>query len=225
MDNPTQPLKQVPQSTFNRRKFGGYIFLSIIVLATAFLTYLAKQEAYFPIDLYITREVQLIDLGWFDALMKFISWTGFQWGQLLLPIIASAAFYWRHHLRQAVMILISAWGAAVLSETVKTIISRTRPDATLIHQIGSYIRKDSFPSGHVLFFVGFYGFLLYLTYSLLKKGIYRTVLISFFSVLIFLVGVSRIYLGAHWFSDVLGAYLFGFLWLTVVITLFNRWKA
>jgi membrane-associated phospholipid phosphatase len=63
----------------------------------------------------------------------------------------------------------------------------------------------------------FFGFLLFLAFTLLKSSWERTLLIIFFTGLIALVGISRIYEGEHWASDVLAAYLLGSLWLTLSI--------
>jgi undecaprenyl-diphosphatase len=68
----------------------------------------------------------------------------------------------------------------------------------------------------------FFGFLTFLGYTLLKKSPWRSVLLGLFALFIVLMGLSRIYLGHHWFSDVMGAYLFGSLWLAGTIR-FYRW--
>jgi undecaprenyl-diphosphatase len=73
-----------------------------------------------------------------------------------------------------------------------------------------------------MFYIGFYGFLWFLIYTLLKRSWLRTLLLILLSTLIALVGISRIYLGQHWASDVLGAYLLGSLCLVAEIELY-RW--
>src|SRR6185503_7608434 len=80
----------------------------------------------------------------------------------------------------------------------------------------------SFPSGHVVMVTTFYGFLAFLVFTLLKPSWGRTALLVVFAALIVLMGPSRIYLGQHWFSDVMGAYLLGGLWLALTI-MFYRW--
>ncbi len=215
---------QVSERTFNRRKFFGYVILAVVTLSFAVLTYFAKTRAYFPLDLYLTRHIQYVDFVWFDWLMKTVSLIGNNPYSFIIVGIVCGIFLWRKHIIQGVTLGFSSIGAGVVAEIFKTYVSRVRPDASLIHQVNYYIRKDSFPSGHVLFFVGFFGFLLYLFYGFFPKGFLRNILISICIALLFLVGVSRIYLGAHWFSDVIGAYLLGFLWLTLVITIFNKIK-
>jgi len=68
----------------------------------------------------------------------------------------------------------------------------------------------------------FGGFLIFLCFALLKSSPGRTALLVALSLVLALMGVSRIYLGQHWFSDVMGAYLFGSLWLLLTIR-FYRW--
>jgi undecaprenyl-diphosphatase len=75
----------------------------------------------------------------------------------------------------------------------------------------------SFPSGHVMFYLGFFGFIWFLAFTLLKPSLKRSLLLVFFGILIVLIGVSRVYLGEHWPSDVLGSYLLGSLTLAALI--------
>jgi len=70
--------------------------------------------------------------------------------------------------------------------------------------------------------VSFFGFIGLLAYSLLKPSFQRILLLIFFGALVVLIGISRVYLGQHWASDVLGAYLLGCLTLVANIQLY-RW--
>jgi len=70
-----------------------------------------------------------------------------------------------------------------------------------------------------------YGFLFYLVYTLMRPSVFRSALLAVFGALISLVGLSRVYLGAHWTSDVLGGYCLGLVWLLLMVHLYLRLKS
>jgi undecaprenyl-diphosphatase len=73
-----------------------------------------------------------------------------------------------------------------------------------------------------MYYTGFFGFIVFLAYTLLKPSLKRTFLLVVFGLLVLLIGISRIYVGQHWASDVVGAYLLGGLILVAIIQLY-RW--
>ena len=95
---------------------------------------------------------------------------------------------------------------------LKDIFAISRPVYALIEEIGY-----SYPSGHAMASLAFYGFLIYLIYKLMRKGFKRSFLIIFLLFLILAIGFSRIYLGVHYPSDIIGGYLFSFGYLLVFI--------
>ena len=101
----------------------------------------------------------------------------------------------------------------VLNRILKFIIARPRPNVLKL----VYEKGYSFPSGHAMTAMAFYGFLIYLTYIKVNNKILKHFLITILSVLIVLIGLSRIYLGAHYTTDVIGAFIIGFIYLCVFI--------
>src|SRR5207248_10777864 len=91
---------------------------------------------------------------------------------------------------------------------VKRVIKRPRPTAERVTVV-RVINEPSFPSGHVMHYTNFYGLLIYLLSSNWRSGKLRDILIAICTALILCIGPSRIYLGSHWPSDVLAAYLYG----------------
>jgi undecaprenyl-diphosphatase len=73
-----------------------------------------------------------------------------------------------------------------------------------------------------MYYLGFLGFIGFLVFSLLKPSIKRSLILMLIGIPLVLIGVSRIYLGEHWASDVLGSYLLGSLTLVATIQ-FYRW--
>jgi undecaprenyl-diphosphatase len=107
---------------------------------------------------------------------------------------------------------------------VKYVVARPRPTLEHVRVSGEWAH-ESFPSGHVTFYVCFFGFLFFVAFALLPRGSFvRRVALVLTALPVALVGLSRIYLGAHWPSDTLGAYLLSGLWLALSLHLYRRWK-
>lgn len=214
--------QQVSEKKVVKRTYYFETILILLITAFSVLATFAKQIPYFVLDLKITQLIQQITTPGFRELMIFITTLGnFEWG--IFTIIALSIFFVMLQKNiNALFLVISVVGAEALSVTFKTLIARPRPDPDLITQLGKHIYSDSFPSGHVLFYIGTYGFLLFLSFAKLRQGLIRNIFIVLFSLLLILIGVSRIYVGAHWFSDTIGAYLIGAAWLLIVIHFYNQ---
>lgn len=208
-----------PTRRYRARLFQGYVVGA--TLAFALLFFLASSVSYFPFDLAITRLVQTFSAGWLDALMRLVSVAGYSpqvyilTGLTLLGLIV-VGLRW-----EAVATMLAAAGISTLGFIVKIITHRPRPSSDLVH-VFQQLSDYSFPSGHVLFYTAFFGFLIFLSYTLLKPGRLRTFAFFVLGALVGLVGLSRVYLGEHWASDVVAAYLLGSLWLTVTVFVY-RW--
>ena len=153
--------------------------------------------------------------------MTAISWPGFGPQSviitgLIILLILGFGLQW-----EALTAIIAALFSLAINVLIKDLIQRPRPTAPLVHVFDT-LNSYSFPSGHVTFYTGFFGFIGFLAFSLLKPSLKRTLLLVFFGSLVLLIGASRIYLGEHWASDVLGAYLLGILTLVAIMQLY-RW--
>ena len=186
------------------------------------LAALAHTVAYFTFDVAITREVQEFRAGWFDLLMRALSWIGFAPQAYMISCVILLFLYASGLKWEAVVAFASVVGISILGLIIKLVVNRPRPSADLVDVI-SQLSDLSFPSGHVLYFTAFFGFLMFLVYTLLKHSWVRTLLIILLGGMIALIGLSRIYAGQHWASDVLAAYLLGSVWLTLTIYVY-RWS-
>jgi len=207
-----------------KREYRTFLFqVSLFAAIAAFgvLTFMVKTIPSFPIDLEITRALQSLNSPIFAALMSLISWPGFSPQSYILSLIIVAVIYLFGLHWEAISALVAALLPPILNVIVKELIRRPRPTVDLVHVL-RILESYSFPSGHVMFYVGFFGFLWFLVYTLLKRSWRRTLLLILLGTLIGLVGISRIYLGQHWPSDVLGAYLLGGLTLVAILQ-FYRW--
>lgn len=213
----SSPLKQ------ERRTYLFEINLFAAVGAFVTLAILVKTTPSFPIDLAITQTLQSIDSPLFDALMRLISWPGFPPQSYLIVILIAGLIYAFGFHWEAVAALFAAIFSGLVNVAVKEYIRRPRPPIDLV-DVFRILDSYSFPSGHVMFYVGFFGFLWFLAYTMPKRSWISTFLLILLGTPIALVGVSRVYLGQHWTSDVLGAYLLGSLCLVVIIEMYRRGK-
>jgi undecaprenyl-diphosphatase len=207
-----------PTRHYRAAAFQAYVLIAMAVFVA--LAVAAHFIPYFAIDVTITHALQNSHGMAFDALMRGLSWLGFEpqvgvLAALAILILFVAGLRW-----EAVAAAFAMCGVA-FGGLVKAIVTRPRPSADLVH-VFQQLPTSGFPSGHTLMAGAFYGFLAFLVYTLLKPSWFRTLLLVVFALLIALMGPSRIYLGQHWFSDVAGAYVLGSLWLALTIRVY-RW--
>lgn len=123
--------------------------------------------------------------------------------------------------REIIFLITALISGEIIYSLFKLLIHRQRPDIKffLISENGY-----SFPSGHAVMSVVFYGIISYFIYKICKKWWQKLILLSTFFIFIFLIGLSRIYLGVHWTSDIIVGWLLGFLILVFFIVIFERLK-
>jgi undecaprenyl-diphosphatase len=201
------------------RRYRALLFRgTLIVIAGTFavLTFLVKTMPSFTIDLQVTKAIQMINFPFFNLVMVWVSWPGFGPQNLIIAGLI-ILFIWIIGLHwETVMALAAALFSTGINVLVKDLIQRPRPTATQVNVI-DLLNSYSFPSGHVMFYLGFFGFIGFLAFTLLKPSLKRSLILFVVGALIILIGISRISLGEHWASDVLGAYLLSSLTLAAII--------
>ena len=123
-------------------------------------------------------------------------------------------FVWQKD-RFIVPLWVTVGGSQIAGLIGKYELHRPRPSGTAVFTEQSF----SFPSGHSIFAVALYGFLTYIAVRYARRWRNKIYIACFGLTVIFLIGLSRLYVGVHYFSDVWGGYLLGFMWLIVGISL------
>ncbi len=152
----------------------------------------------------------------FSGLMTFISWWGMSFQMTWTVLVVALLFRLASYKREAWFVL-SVFPADVVNVLLKLIINRPRPHPQAMSAILKF-QQSSFPSGHVVHYVVFFGFIL--TVMLVQSRIPRIVrwVISLLCVLLLAgVSIARIYAETHWPTDILAAYIIGFTMLVAVI--------
>jgi membrane-associated phospholipid phosphatase len=197
----------------------------VALAAFAALALFARAYAYFSWDLEATRALQGLPVPGLLAVMRAASVFADTWHGWALTAAAFLIFFMRRRRTEACALVFSVGGAELIDRVVKSVVGRPRPIPALVHVSGEWAH-ESFPSGHVTFYVCFFGFLFFAAYALLPRGTNpRRLLLALAALPVVTIGFSRVYLGAHWASDVLGAYLLSGLWLALTLHLYRRWKA
>lgn len=151
---------------------------------------------------------------WLTTVLKVVTALGSS--AVLIPVVVLVAGWWwrrRRTARPIAMLGASYLGAVLLSQSVKTIVGRARPPASLA--VAHYSGR-AFPSGHATLAVAGWGAIAALAAA---RPSWRAKVAPWAGAVLAaaLIGVSRLYLGAHWLSDVLAGWVLGALWLVVVL--------
>jgi membrane-associated phospholipid phosphatase len=198
------------------------IVVVLAVIAMAALAFAAHSVRYFDIDLSAARALQSIHAGAFDSAMRLVGAPGYP-PQVYVEIVVLLVILWAVKLKwEALMEVFATVGIGAVGLIVKILVDRPRPTPDLINVVTALDNgKQSFPAGHVESYVAILGFLWYLSYTLLpRNSVRRLVELIVFGVMIALIGVSRVYVGEHWLSDVVGGYLLGGIWLWLTIKVY-----
>jgi undecaprenyl-diphosphatase len=199
------------------------VFYLWLLLGLVILSYFARRTDLFPGDVTITTQLQKRRWPWLRNLFYGISEIGFpKWA--VPQTVGLAAIFWALRFRLEAFFILLTGSSTLLNAIVKRVIKRPRPTPERVTVV-RVINEPSFPSGHVMHYTNFYGLLIYLLSSNWRSGKLRNILIAICTALILCIGPSRVYLGAHWPSDVLAGYLYGSMWFVGLMTLYLRVKA
>jgi membrane-associated phospholipid phosphatase len=188
--------------------FGGLVG-SLVVLGS--VAEGVRSQEVFALDAWATPFLHGIASPQLDALMNGLTDLGTS--LIIIPILvaAVAALVWKRRYGLAVFLGVAIGGSVILQGTMKVFFARPRPQLAW----ATVLPDGSFPSGHTMNAVIFYGGLALILWSIWGRRI-GLIALGTAALLAFGVGVSRIYLGYHYFTDVVGGILAGIAWLIVV---------
>lgn len=169
-------------------------------------------------DTTIIHFVQGFETAALTNIMKIFTFIGSRNATIPIAIITMFILYKvLHHRFELILLIITLLGSPILNKLLKNFFHRARPDLHRLIEIGGY----SFPSGHAMNAMTLYGILTYLLWKHAANRLHRTVLLACSFMMIFMIGISRIYLGVHYPSDIIAGYAAGFLWIIVTINVYT----
>ena len=213
-------MARLPGGKALRRPFLGLGLLGLLA-ATALATYNGVTTDRFAADLAITRWLQKVQVNEsVEEILAYVVFEGFA------GVLVASAMLWLwfkgHRVDAFVLLLAKAPNGLVF--LLRDFYGRPRPGGELVHVVGSPAGM-SFPSGHAVLILFFFGFLLYLLtrYTQSKRVIYTAV--ALWLLYVPFGGLFVVHNGRHWSSDVFGGFLYSGLFLILYIKLFHVARA
>lgn len=196
------------------KKYIKWIICLICMVLFLILAYLVKTNKDIMLDEFIYSIVSKVINNNLTSIVKFITNIGSSVSVILITILALIVL---KNKKIGLFLSLNLIVITIFQYILKAIFARLRPiDINLIEVTGF-----SFPSGHSLTAMAFFGFIIYLVYNSSLK--YKKVYIIALSILILLIGLSRIYLGVHYPTDVLGGFTFSISYLIIYISLIKKY--
>jgi len=192
------------------------IFISSLsLICFLFITFLKSSFA--AVDANVNSWSASIQSTSFTQAAEVINYSFDMTALLAASILIAAYLLYKNHKNDALLLAVAMLGDAVIITAVKLLVNSPRPLNGIITEQGL-----SFPSGHVMSTMVLFGLLTYFAWRHRKSSRAKILSTLIFATVAFIVGLDRIYLNVHWFSDVLGAYSLGVFWLTFSILVFQH---
>jgi len=199
-----------------------YWLLGILSLFSVIGCVAAHFLPLFPGDLHLTLWVQSAMNDPLTWVMRIVSFFFGGPGSILTVIVIGGIVWWRVGRWEGLMIPLGS-AANLLNYLIKYAVDRPRPAAPLVEML-AHEQYSSFPSGHAFFTIIILGLLTYFIVPELHKVYWRRLFLACSIITIILLGLSRVYLGAHWPSDIVGGYLVGGFFLILLIRIYETFK-
>ncbi len=196
--------------------FGGLVALLACLLVFGVLAENVRAQEATALDALATPFFHSLASPTLDAVMNGASFLGSELNFVPVLVVAVAYLVSRGHRREAVFVVVALGGSVLANATMKVFFHRARPALDWANVLPDF----SFPSGHSMNSMVFYLALALVVWRLrgARWGIAATVLAVSLAILI---GISRIYLGYHYLTDVVGGLAAGILWLGIVVGVFR----
>ncbi|WMJ81098.1 phosphatase PAP2 family protein [Clostridium sp. MB40-C1] len=176
------------------------------------------------IDIQVANAVNGIRTEAFNKLFIFISRSGDTFIAIIITLIIIGFFYYKRMIKEAAFYSINMLGTALVSQGLKMFIKRPRPKIEWLVDISKYthVGKYSFPSGHTMIAMSGALVLIYFILSMVKNKVLSIITSILIFVYALLIGISRIYVGVHYLSDVLAGCALSAIWVFLILLIYRK---
>ncbi len=200
-----------------------FLIVFFLFLVSAYGFYILVNNVFrlnkMSTDLWVFSQLAAIRSDALTDIMIPITHLGSSWFLIVANVALGLYFLLiRKHRWYSIKVPVVALGSVAMMTLLKLFFSRPRPDLPVIEGVLGF----SFPSGHSMSAMTFYGLLIYLVWNSAFEKKWKWILIPVLALIIALVGFSRIYLRVHYLSDVLAGFAVGVLWLILSIFIIDR---
>lgn len=205
----------------NAQLLWAFLISVISLIGFSLMAIVISLKDILAFDRVIMSFIQGLETPSLTAIMKFFTLMGsFKMIALIAIIVIIFLYIVLKHRSELILFTIVIIGARILNRFLKEFFQRTRPDFHRLIEIGGY----SFPSGHAMNAMAAYGILTFLLWRHISSRRGRTFLIVLSSLFILMIGISRIYLGVHYPSDIIAGYLASGFWVGMAIWIYQKYK-
>jgi undecaprenyl-diphosphatase len=207
----------------NLKKYLGIAFMISLVslLGFGWMAILVSRDTIVNFDSSIISYVQGLEAPLLTMIMKFFSFIGDTRAVIVTSLLTLVLLYMVFKHRSELILFSSVMlGATILFVLLKLFFHRARPDLHRLAEASNY----SFPSGHATMACALYGVLTFILWRHIATSLGRTIFFLFGMMMILAIGISRVYLGVHYPSDIIAGYFISIFWLTLAIGFYQRYK-
>jgi membrane-associated phospholipid phosphatase len=197
------------------------VFILVALIVCTWAGYLVFIQENTEFDQAVFEAISPYTTPILTRIIVFISFLGKHTFLVPVNLLLLAFFLYRKKKRLAIRLLVISLSSLSLKLILKALFNRPRPGNPLIEHVSGL----SFPSGHAMLGVTFYGLMILILLHEVKNCWWRNAIIGFFVILILLIAFSRVYLRVHYVSDVITGLAVGFIWLTVSLYIIEKIEA
>jgi len=194
-----------------------FVIAACFIFVTCVSVY--STDFFYNVDVSVTLFFEKLRLPFLTDVFLVITELGSLKFYLPLCLVIGLYFLFKRKIVGVIFLFVTLYSVRQLNYQLKEVFSRERPSFDAVYEASHY----SFPSGHAMNSAAIYGFICFLlVFYIIKEHKKRMTAAVMTAVLVFLIGVSRMYLGVHYLTDVLAGWSVGFIWLVILSTIFAK---